>query len=51
MKPNLLMRLLIAAFFFACVSSSAKAQTTPDVLEGSTPYQSFHGGDFDSINL
>ena len=51
MKTNLLMRLLIAALFFACVSSSAKAQTTPDVLEGLTPYQSFNGGDFDSINL
>jgi hypothetical protein len=51
MKTNLLMRLLIATLFFACVSSSAKAQTTPDVLEGLTPYQSFHGGDFDSINL
>jgi len=50
MKINSLLRFLIVASFVACLTLSANAQT-PDVLEGLTPYGSFHGGEFDSVNL
>jgi RHS repeat-associated protein len=51
MRTNSLVKLLIAILVLSCAPFSAKGQTTPDVMQGLTPYQSFHGGDFDSINL
>jgi hypothetical protein len=51
MKMRTLLRFCLTVLFFAFASLSANAQTTPDLLEGLTPYQSFHGGDIDLVNL
>jgi RHS repeat-associated protein len=32
-------------------ASTSAAQATGDIAQGFTPYQSFHGGDIDSVNL
>ena len=44
-------RVLTVLFVFATANTLAHAQTTGDIAEGFTPYQSFHGGDVDSVNL
>lgn len=51
MRTSKLVKLLIAVVVLSCAPFSANGQTTPDVMEGLTPYQSFQGGNFDSINL
>ena len=49
-----MIRLLRTAFLAVIpllVAFPAKSQTTGDMAAGLTPYQSFHGGDIDSVNL
>jgi YD repeat-containing protein len=43
--------LLFCVFLFAFSATPLHAQMTGDIAEGLTPYESFHGGDIDSVNL
>src|ERR1700689_925384 len=48
---NRLFRTAFLAVIPLLVAFPAKSQTTGDMAAGLTPYQSFHGGDIDSVNL
>jgi RHS repeat-associated protein len=48
---NRVLRTTFLALLLLLIAFSAKAQTPGDLAAGLTPYQSFHGGDFDSVNL
>jgi RHS repeat-associated protein len=50
-SPRAVANIVLTALFLSITSAVAKAQTTPDSSVGLTPYQSFHGGDIDSVNL
>jgi RHS repeat-associated protein len=43
--------IVLAALFLSIALAALNAQTTPDNTIGLTPYQSFHGGDIDVVNL
>jgi hypothetical protein len=52
MKTRLFVMLSLAAcILLGLFPMTTFAQITPDVAEGLTPYQSFQGGDIDSVNL
>jgi hypothetical protein len=44
-------RVLAVCTAFVMIPSFSWSQTTPDFNSGLTPYQGYHGGDIDSINM